>query len=264
MPYSLFISDLHLCENRPDTTRLFQHFVKHSAPHAEALYILGDLFEYWAGDDDLSTAFHLEVTRALQMLSNQGTRVHIMHGNRDFLMNDELAKACNATLLADPTLLDLYGTPTLLTHGDVLCTDDTDYQNFRRLVRDTTWQQQFLALPLAQRKAQIEQLREKSTREKQQKSMSIMDVNLQSVHELLRAHHYPRIIHGHTHRPAHHLHHIDDHTCDRWVLGDWDKHANALRCDARGVTWETIPINNGALRTKPARVNAAAAIKIIK
>lgn len=239
MPHSLFISDLHLCENRPDTTLLFHDFVQHSAPHAEALYILGDLFEYWAGDDDLNTAFHLEVTRALQTLSQQGTRVYIMHGNRDFLMHAGLAKACGASLLPDPTLLDLYGTPTLLTHGDALCTDDTDYQNFRRMVRDTTWQQQFLALPLANRKAQIEQLREKSTQEKQQKSMSIMDVNLQAIHELLQAHHYPTIIHGHTHRPAHHRHHIDGHTCDRWVLGDWDNCTNALRCDANGITWET-------------------------
>lgn len=241
MKHSLFISDLHLCANRPDTTGLFQHFVKHSAPHAEALYILGDLFEYWAGDDDLNTAFHLEVTGALRALSQLGTRVYIMRGNRDFLMNAELAKACGATLLTDPALLDLHGTPTLLSHGDALCTDDTDYQNFRRLVRDTSWQQQFLALPLIQRKAQIEELRKKSSQEKQQKSMSIMDVNLQAVHELLQAHHYPRMIHGHTHRPAHHLHHIDGHTCDRWVLGDWDKQANALRCDANGIAWEMIP-----------------------
>lgn len=241
MPHSLFISDLHLCADRPDTTGLFQRFVKHSALHAEALYILGDLFEYWAGDDDLNTAFHFEVTGTLQTLSQRGTRVFIMRGNRDFLMNAELAQACGATLLTDPALLDLYGTPTLLTHGDALCTDDTDYQNFRRLVRDTTWQEQFLALPLTQRKAQIEELRKKSTQEKQQKSMSIMDVNLQAVHELLQAHHYPRMIHGHTHRPAHHLHHIDEHTCDRWVLGDWDKQANALRCDAQGVSWELIP-----------------------
>jgi UDP-2,3-diacylglucosamine hydrolase len=241
MSYSLFISDLHLCANSPETTRLFLNFVQRTAPHAEALYILGDLFEYWAGDDDLNTPFHLEITGALQTLARLGTRVFIMRGNRDFLMDDELAKACHATLLADPILLDLYGTPTLLTHGDGLCTDDTAYQDFRRLVRDTTWQQQFLAQPLAQRKAQIEQLREKSTLEKQQKSMSIMDVNLQAVHELLREHHYPIIIHGHTHRPAHHLHRLDEHSCDRWVLGDWDKQVNALRCDAHGVAWEVIP-----------------------
>lgn len=240
--HSLFISDLHLCTNSPHTTRLFHHFIRHSAPHAEALYILGDLFEYWAGDDDLASPFHIEITAALHALAGHGTRIYIMHGNRDLLMGKALAGACNAILLADPTLLDLYGTPTLLSHGDALCTDDTAYQDFRLQVRNTTWQQQFLSLPLAQRKAQIEKLREQSKIEKGQKAMSIMDVNLQAVHQLLHAHNYPRIIHGHTHRPAHHLHRLDGHTCDRWVLGDWDKHANALRCDASGVSWETIPI----------------------
>jgi UDP-2,3-diacylglucosamine hydrolase len=241
MKYSLFISDLHLCTNSPHTTGLFHHFIQNIAPHAEALYILGDLFEYWAGDDDLNTPFHLEITLALRTLSMQGTRICIMRGNRDFLMDDKLAEACNATLLSDPMLLDLYGTPTLLTHGDALCTDDTAYQEFRRQVRDTTWQQQFLALPLLQRKAQIEQLREKSKSEKQHKSISIMDVSLHAVHELLQQHGYPRMIHGHTHRPAHHLHHLEGHTCDRWVLGDWDKCANALRCDSSGISLASIP-----------------------
>jgi UDP-2,3-diacylglucosamine hydrolase len=241
MPHSLFISDLHLCSNSPKTTRLFLQFVERIAPQAEALYILGDLFEYWAGDDDLHTAFHKKITAALRQLTEHGTRVFIMHGNRDFLMQEELAQACNATLLPDPTLLDLYGIPTLLSHGDALCTDDTDYQNFRRQVRDSSWQQQFLALPLAQRKAQIEKLRTTSKAEKQHKSMSIMDVNLHAVHELLQKYNYPRLIHGHTHRPAHHLHHLEGHTYDRWVLGDWDTCANALRCAADEIVWEQFP-----------------------
>jgi UDP-2,3-diacylglucosamine hydrolase len=241
MPYSLIISDLHLCSHNPHTTRLLHRFMQHSAPGAEALYILGDLFEYWAGDDDLTSPFHVEITSALRALSDQGTRLFIMHGNRDFLMAQELAQSCNATLLNDPTLLDLYGTPTLLSHGDALCTDDKAYQEFRQQVRNTAWQQQFLALPLTQRKAQIEKLREQSKSEKQHKSMSIMDVNLEAVNQLLRAHRYPRLIHGHTHRPARHLHHLDEHTCVRWVLGDWDRQASALRCDASGVTWADIP-----------------------
>ncbi|MDP2804847.1 MAG: UDP-2,3-diacylglucosamine diphosphatase [Gallionellaceae bacterium] len=241
MLYSLFISDLHLCEHSPTTTRLFHHFMQHSAPHAEALYILGDLFEYWAGDDDLNSPFHLEITGTLRALTAQGVKLFIMHGNRDFLMAEKLATACNATLLTDPTLLNLYGKQTLLTHGDALCTDDLDYQMFRQQVRATTWQQQFLAQPLAQRKAQIEQVRQHSTAGKKLKAESIMDVNQNSVHELLREHDYPQIIHGHTHRPAHHLHHVDERTCDRWVLGDWDTHANALRCDATGISWEKIP-----------------------
>lgn len=241
MPHSLFISDLHLCASTPHTSRLFHHFIKEIAPQAEALYILGDLFEYWAGDDDLSSAFHQEITGALRALSKQGTDIYIMHGNRDFLMNKQLAEACHATLLSDPILIDLYGKPTLLTHGDALCTDDTSYQAFRQQVRNTSWQQQFLALPLGERKAQIEQLRAKSEFEKQHKTQSIMDVNLQAVNELLHEYYFPRLIHGHTHRPAHHLHHIDGHICDRWVLGDWDKYANALRCDADTTTWEIFP-----------------------
>jgi UDP-2,3-diacylglucosamine hydrolase len=241
MPHTLFISDLHLCVQTPHTTRRFHYFIRHIAPQAEALYILGDLFEYWAGDDDLDSPFHHEITTALSTLSLNGTDIYIMHGNRDFLMNKHLADACNAKLLADPIMLDLYGTPTLLTHGDALCTDDTAYQTFRQQVRNTSWQKKFLELPLAQRKAQIEQVRAKSESEKQQKSMSIMDVNLQAVNELLIENNFPRLIHGHTHRPAHHLHHIEGHTCDRWVLGDWDKHANALHCEADKIIWATFP-----------------------
>jgi UDP-2,3-diacylglucosamine hydrolase len=164
-----------------------------------------------------------------------------MHGNRDFLMNKELGSACKATLLDDPTLLDLYGTPTLLSHGDALCTDDAAYQRFRTMVRNDAWQAQFLAQPLTNRKAQIEQLRKQSENEKQNKAMDIMDVNCEAVNGLLRQHRYPRLIHGHTHRPAKHLHHLDGHTCERWVLGDWDHRANALRCDSSGIRWETIP-----------------------
>jgi UDP-2,3-diacylglucosamine hydrolase len=241
MAHSLFISDLHLCTNSPKSTRLFLHFVQDIAPQAEALYILGDLFEYWAGDDDLDTAFHKKITAALRKLSDNGTRIFIMRGNRDFLMQERLAEACGAVMLSDPTLLDLYGTPTLITHGDALCTDDTAYQDFRRQVRDTVWQQQFLAQPLTQRKAQIEQLRERSKAEKQHKTMDIMDVNLPAVQQLLQEHNYPRLIHGHTHRPAHHLYHLEGNTYDRWVLGDWDEHANALLCDADDIKWQVFP-----------------------
>jgi UDP-2,3-diacylglucosamine hydrolase len=241
MPHTLFISDLHLSEDTPNTTQFFHEFAKQIGPDTEALYILGDLFEYWAGDDDLKSAFHVEITAALKKLTKQGTLVYIMHGNRDFLMDKQLAKACNATLLADPTLIDLYGVPTLLTHGDTLCTDDTAYLAFRQQVRNASWQKQFLAQPLAHRKAQIEQLRARSESEKQHKAMSIMDVNLQAVNDMLHEYNYPRIIHGHTHRPAHHLHHIEGHTCDRWVLGDWDKFANALYCDENKTFWQPLP-----------------------
>ncbi len=240
-PFSLFISDLHLSHDHPHSTELFLHFAADIAPGAESLFILGDLFEYWAGDDDLCDPFHLRITGALSKLADQGTRICVMHGNRDFLMAGKLAAACNATLLDDPTLLDLYGTSTLLTHGDALCCDDIEYQRFREQVRNGDWQTRFLAQPLALRKAQIEQMRMQSKDEKKLKSMDIMDVNVTAVEKLLRQYHYPRLIHGHTHRPARHLHHPDGHICERWVLGDWDSgKAAILRCDAHGLAWMNI------------------------
>lgn len=240
MSHSLLISDLHLSNGHPRSTELFLRFAADIASKADALYILGDLFEYWAGDDDLGDPFHQLICDTLRGLSKQGTRICIMHGNRDFLMDEELASACNAALLPDPTLIDFYGIPTLLTHGDTLCADDAEYQKFRTMVRNNEWQSKFLAQPLPQRKAQIEQLRAQSENQKQIKPMDIMDVNCDAVNELLRQHHYPRLVHGHTHRPAKHLHQVDGHTCERWVLGDWDSEANALRCDAQGIRWEII------------------------
>ena len=238
MSHTLFISDLHLSQDHPLSTELFLHYIAHVSPDAEALYILGDLFEYWAGDDDLNDPYHLRITSALRGLDERGTRIYIMHGNRDFLMEEELGSACNATLLDDPTVLDLYGTRTLLTHGDALCTDDTEYQKFRQQVRNDDWQNRFLSQPLELRKSQIEQMRVQSETQKSNKQLDVMDVNADAVAELLRQHNYPRVIHGHTHRPAKHLHQVDGHSCERWVLGDWDSgKAATLRCDARGLDW---------------------------
>ena len=175
--HSLFISDLHLCSTRPAITRQFVDFLQTTAAGAEALYILGDLFEYWAGDDDLTDARHQEIVSALNQLATSGTRLFFMHGNRDFLLAEDFARATNATLLSDPTLLTLYGKRVLLSHGDMLCTDDTEYQAFRQQVREPAWQRQFLSQPLADRKAQIEMLRQRSEQEKSRKAESIMDVN---------------------------------------------------------------------------------------
>ncbi|MGA8147659.1 MAG: UDP-2,3-diacylglucosamine diphosphatase [Gallionellaceae bacterium] len=235
--HTLFISDLHLSAKHPGSAQLFLRFIQNVAPGANALYILGDLFEYWAGDDDLDDPFHTQVAHALNILTSGGTRLFLMHGNRDFLISDKFAAACGATLLPDPVLLDLYGIPTLISHGDMLCTDDIDYQAYRKQVHEPSWQQQFLGLPLAQRKDLIAQLRMRSESAKQRKSSDIMDVNGIAVAELLRSHGYPRLIHGHTHRPGHALHHLDGHTCERWVLGDWDNNANALRGDSNGLSW---------------------------
>lgn len=234
MAHTLFISDLHLSEEHPRTAEAFRRFMRDAAPRAEALYILGDLFETWAGDDDVEDAFHRQVVDAMRALSSGGTRLYLMHGNRDLLMGTQLADRCGATLLADPALIDLYGKQTLLSHGDQLCTDDHAYQAGRRQVTDPAWQRQFLAQPLAARKAFIAQLRARSQSEKMKKREEIMDVNSDAVLTLLRNHGYPNLIHGHTHRPGHHVIHMDGYTCNRWVLGDWETQANALYCDDAG------------------------------
>ncbi len=234
MPHSLFISDLHLCPTRPAINALFTRFVQDIAPQAEALYILGDFFEYWAGDDDLADPFHTAIAGTLAGLAQRGTRIYIMHGNRDFLLSDAFMRAAQATLLPDPTHIDLYGAPTLLMHGDTLCTDDVAYQQFRAMVRNAEWQRSFLAQPLSQRKAQIEDLRKKSEQEKSNKSAEIMDVNSDAVVNTLRAQGYPRLIHGHTHRPARHSHRVDGMLCERWVLPDWYETGGYLRCGPAG------------------------------
>lgn len=242
MPHTLFISDLHLCTSRPAINVLFERFLLEIAPQAEALYILGDFFEYWAGDDDLVEPFHTAIAQQLSTLAQSGTRLYLMHGNRDFLIGDAFLKAANITLLPDPTLIDLYGTPTLLMHGDTLCTDDVEYQKFRLMVRSAQYQQAALAKPLAERKAMIEALRKKSEAEKSHKSESIMDVNADAVADALRAHGYPRLIHGHTHRPARHEVTVDGKTCERWVLTDWYDGGGYLRCDATGCTAQPLPL----------------------
>jgi UDP-2,3-diacylglucosamine hydrolase len=234
MSHTLFISDLHLSADQPHSMAEFRQFITDIAPHADALYILGDLFEYWAGDDDRDDPFHVEVTSALASLTHHRTPVYLLRGNRDLLMGKALAEACHATLLDDPTLIDLYDEPTLLTHGDTLCTDDIEYQRYRAMVHDEKFQDRFLAQTLAERKDYIAALRARSTSEKQVKDEAIMDVNEQAVAALLREFNYPRLIHGHTHRPARHEHIVDGHQCERWVLADWHEQGSALRVDTAG------------------------------
>ena len=233
MTRSLFISDLHLCQTRPRITQLFLAFLQQQARDAQSLYILGDLFEYWAGDDDLDDEHHQQVVRALQQLSE--VQIYLMHGNRDLLLGERFAQACRATLLSDPVLVNLYGTSALLTHGDLLCTDDVDYQAFRKQVHDPAWQQAFLAQPLAERKNQIAGYRSRSEQEKSHKSESIMDVNEQAVADMMRQYQYPPLlIHGHTHRMARHAMNIAGHPCERIVLGDWYESGSYLSVDAQG------------------------------
>lgn len=239
--HSLFISDLHLCRTRPEITVQFIGFLQGKASLAESLYILGDLFEYWAGDDDLGDTHHQPIIAAFHTLAARGTSIFFMHGNRDFLLADDFARATGIQLLQDPLLLTLHGRRILLSHGDALCTDDVAYQAFRRQVRDPIWQQAFLAQPLAARKMQIEAMRMRSEHEKSGKAEAIMDVNDTTVASLVRAYDYPELlIHGHTHRPAMHQLQIDGHACQRWVLGDWYEQGSCLRVDASGCSNEAI------------------------
>jgi UDP-2,3-diacylglucosamine hydrolase len=231
--HSIFISDLHLCSDRPAINQVFFDFLRGPAARAESVYILGDLFEYWAGDDD-NDPFNVSILEALRGLAAGGIKLYLMHGNRDFLIGERFGDACHAALLPDPTVLDLYGKPTLLMHGDTLCSDDLGYQRFRTKVRDPRYQQQFLALPLAERKRIIAGLRSENIEEKQLKSESIMDVTAATVESVLRQYHYPRLIHGHTHRPALHRHVVDGHVCERWVLADWYTRGSYLQCDNTG------------------------------
>lgn len=230
---SIFVSDLHLCPSRPQINRTFFDFLRGPASQAEALYILGDLFEYWAGDDD-DDAFNASILSALNDFASAGVALYLMHGNRDFLIGERFARATGARLLADPTLVSLHGTRTLLMHGDTLCTEDTGYQEFRTKVRNPGYQRQFLAQPLAARKKIIAGLREENSEKKQLKSEAIMDVTPAAVEAVLREHGYPRLIHGHTHRPALHRHLVDGHVCERWVLADWYERGSYLKCDVAG------------------------------
>lgn len=239
-PHSLFISDLHLCASRPVVTEAFLNFLKTDAKQAEKLFILGDLFEYWAGDDDLNHPDHHNVIQALEKLSEH-TATYFIHGNRDFLIGEAFSQATGVTMLTDPSELNLYGHRVLLSHGDALCTDDIEYQAFKKLVRTQDWQSKFLSQPLGQRKAQIEELRQKSEQEKSYKSSMIMDVNTQALETLLKTFNYPTLfIHGHTHRPDVHQLNLANHHCTRIVLGDWYEQGSCLRLDETG--FRNIPI----------------------
>lgn len=217
---TLFIADLHLSPDTPELNQAFRAFCLGPAAKAEALYILGDLFEAWAGDD-LAGAFEKDVAAHLAGLASRGVPVFLMGGNRDFLMGSAFATQARCSLLGEHETLLLDGQATLLIHGDTLCTDDAPYQAFRQMVRAPAWQADFLAAPAEQRLAQVKAYRRQSETDKQAKAASIMDVNEAAVCELLRQHGYPRLIHGHTHRPARHDLNVDGHPCERWVLPDW-------------------------------------------
>jgi UDP-2,3-diacylglucosamine hydrolase len=225
----LFISDLHLHQTRPETSAAFFHFLSSDATRAEALYILGDLFEYWVGDDQLDhDILSREVCDAIRTVSNAGVEVFFMHGNRDFLIGDRFATEANLTILTDPAHIRLGDRPLLLLHGDTLCTDDRAYQQFRRQARDPVWQAGILAKPYDERIALAASIRERSDTEKATKAADIMDVSLATVEQVFRTNGYIDMIHGHTHRPATHVHMVDGHRCTRQVLADWHTSAKWL------------------------------------
>jgi UDP-2,3-diacylglucosamine hydrolase len=227
---TLFISDLHLDPGRPDILRQFRRFTEAYGPKAAAVYILGDFTEYWIGDDDtehgLDTAFS-----QLKQLAAQ-TPVYLMHGNRDFLIGPAFAAQYGIRLLQDPTVIDLHGQRTLLLHGDTLCTDDLQYQAFRRMVRDERWQREFLKKSLAERRQIVMGLRATSKQAIQDKPDDIMDVNADTVTAAMQQHGVTQLIHGHTHRPRMHQMNINNKPAQRIVLGDWYSKGNVLICRA--------------------------------
>jgi len=236
MPPTLFISDLHLSPERPALVEAFRALLRGRARGAAALYALGDLFDVWIGDDQLKEPLAADVAASFAGLAAAGTPVFLQRGNRDFLLGERFARASNARLLPDEVVHDLYGTPTLIMHGDQLCTDDVDYQRFRAYWQDPARRRRALAVPYFARRGVAALFRAMSRRATKNKPPVIMDVNAEAVAAALRSHRVTRLIHGHTHRPARHEIRVDGRVCERYVLADWYATASYLRVDDAGVT----------------------------
>lgn len=243
MSPTLFISDLHLADERPEINTLFFRFINEIAISAKSLYILGDLFEYWVGDDQLDhDPLARAVADALRSLGNSGVQLFFMHGNRDFLIGERFARETGLIILSDPTLIELNAERVLLLHGDTLCSDDVEYQKFRTLTRSENWQRETLAKPYAERSALAHSIRAQSDSAKAIKAEEIMDVTPATVERTFREYGFPIMIHGHTHRPATHQHLIDGHSCERWVLADWHGRGEYL-LNAED-TWRRMAVKN--------------------
>ncbi len=237
---TLFISDLHLDASRPHITDLFEAFAREQATAADALYILGDLFEAWTGDDTGDPTAQRFVD-ALAPLRDARIPCFYLHGNRDFLLGDAYARRAGLTLLADPSVLEIEGVRTLIMHGDTLCTDDLPYQAFRSQAHSPTWQRAFLSRPLVEREAFARHAREESRRHTGSTMAAIMDVNPHAVEAAMHASRAHRLIHGHTHRPAVHRFTLDGEPAERIVLGDWYEQASVLTVTREGIdlAWST-------------------------
>lgn len=250
---TLFISDLHLCGDRPAITDLFVQFLEERAVAAQALYILGDLFEHWVGDDALELPEQARAIEGLRRATDRGLPVHVLHGNRDFLLGERFARHTGCTVGAGPVRLDLYGTRCVLVHGDSLCTQDHEHQAWRRQVLDPRWQAGFLARDLDARLAIAGNLRQESETRKRGKSMEIMDVAQDAVEALMREEHVRCLIHGHTHRPAIHEFELDGAPARRIVLGDWYTQGSVLVCGPGAWQLESLPVTSGFSRRPAVR-----------
>ncbi|MDD5462769.1 MAG: UDP-2,3-diacylglucosamine diphosphatase [Methylococcales bacterium] len=225
----LFISDLHISLDKPEITRRFLAFLQNRAPKASALYILGDLFDAWIGDDDFTPPNH-KIRKQLKQLTGSGTRVFLQQGNRDFLLGHKFCQDTGVNLLGDYAVIDLFGAPTLLTHGDLLCTDDLPYQAFRAKSHAQEWQQAVLSKPLLLRLLVARWYRIRSHFHKRKKSQDIMDVNQETVVRVMSENHCLRLIHGHTHRPGIHNLTVNGQSAQRFVLASWDKVSGEILC----------------------------------
>ncbi|HXQ64077.1 MAG TPA: UDP-2,3-diacylglucosamine diphosphatase [Steroidobacteraceae bacterium] len=237
---ALVVSDVHLDGARPEIARQFTGFLGTEARGARALYILGDLFEVWIGDDD-PDPHKREVIAALRGLTQSGVALYLMHGNRDFLLGERFCDETGGTLLTDPTIVEIEEQRALLTHGDALCTDDVPYQRLRALVRDPAWQAQFLALSVDQRQALAVEARAGSKAHTATQQTMLMDVNTEAVAAVFRDAGVDTIVHGHTHRPGVYLHAVDGRPRKRIVTGDWYTQGSVLRWDAAGLTLAGLP-----------------------
>ena len=236
----IFISDLHISLEKTEITRRFISFLANQAQEASALYILGDLFDAWIGDDD-NTPPNKRVKEKIKQLTDSGTQVFLQQGNRDFLIGQQFCKETGITLLDDYAVIDIFGAKTLLTHGDLLCSDDIPYQAFRKKSHTTEWKQNVLSKPLIIRLLAARWYRFRSLLHKRKKSQDIMDVNQQTVIDVLIEHDCLRLIHGHTHRPDIHDLKVNDQSAQRFVLADWKKDsASLLRWSPTGYQIENI------------------------
>ena len=236
---ALVVSDLHLDASQPQIAAQFERFLATDARHARTLYVLGDLFEAWIGDDD-PEPHKRGVIQALAATAASGVDLWFMHGNRDFLLGPDFCRAAGGRLLVDPTIVELHGRRVLLTHGDALCTDDEPYQKLRALVRDPRWQAQFLALSVAQRQALAAQARAGSRAHTGAQQPMLMDVNPAAVAAIFREAEVDTLVHGHTHRPGVYAHEVDGTARTRIVTGDWHAQGSVLHWDVAGLSLEAL------------------------